>query len=238
MGTRCYTRYYLPMKCMPRLSSGMRFASAIRPTRRSSRTTARPMAHNLMQLWPNAINIVRRPQLREEVRDVLGPQAGVVRILFFDKPPGHSWALPWHKDYTIAVERHGVEGTFTKPTTKAGVPHVIAPFEILDRMLTVRFHLDDMNEDNGPLRVLAGSHRAYHQGQDEKSEIVSVHCRAGDALLMRPLLTHASGHCKGTAGHRRIIHVECAPEPGLPDGYQWHDFIPIEEPPGTISSSS
>ena len=29
-----------------------------------------------------------------------------------------------------------------------------------------------------------------------------------------------------------------APEPGLPDGYQWHDFIPIEEPPGTISSFS
>ena len=85
------------------------------------------------------------------------PRPEWVRILFFDKPPGHSWALPWHKDYTIAVKRHGVEGTFTKPTTKAGVPHVIAPFEILDRMLTVRFHLDDMNEDNGPLRVLLGS---------------------------------------------------------------------------------
>ena len=77
MGTRCYTRYYLPMKCMPRLSSGMRFASAI--DQRGDPRERRPglWARNLMQLWPNAINIVRRPQLREEVRDVLGPQAGV-----------------------------------------------------------------------------------------------------------------------------------------------------------------
>jgi hypothetical protein len=185
-------------------------------------------ARNLLQLWPGAANFIRYPRLREPLRDVLGPASGVVRVLFFDKPPGHSWALPWHKDYTIAVARHGIEGAFSKPTTKAGVPHVIAPFELLNRMLSVRIHLDDMNDENGPLRVLAGSHRAYRQGEDGQSEVAAIHCQAGDVLLMRPLLTHASGHRTITAAHRRIVHLECAPEPGLPDGYEWHDFIPIE----------
>jgi len=46
--------------------------------------------------------------------------------VYFDKPPGHSWALPWHKDYSLAVREHGRAGVFTKPTVKAGVPHVVA----------------------------------------------------------------------------------------------------------------
>ncbi|HYH64656.1 MAG TPA: phytanoyl-CoA dioxygenase family protein, partial [Urbifossiella sp.] len=155
----------------------------------------------------------------------LGPGAGVVRGLFFDKPPGHGWALAWHKDFTVAVRAHGPLGRFRKPTTKAGIPHLEAPTELLSRMLTARVHLDDMSDENGPLRVVPGSHRFDRTAEDEPRPPVVVRCRAGDVLLMRPLLTHASGHSEpGTAMHRRIVHLECAPAGQLADGYEWREF--------------
>jgi ectoine hydroxylase-related dioxygenase (phytanoyl-CoA dioxygenase family) len=177
-------------------------------------------------LWPEVVGLARRPGLFGPLVGLLGPEAGVVRALFFDKPPGHSWALPWHKDYNVAVVEHRSFGVFTKPTRKAGVPHVEAPAALLERMITARIHLDDMTDDNGPLRVIPGSHTSLQEVDDERREPVTIDCRAGDVLLMRPLLTHASGHCAPTTTrHRRIVHLECAPSPVLPDGYEWHDFV-------------
>jgi hypothetical protein len=185
-------------------------------------------ARNLLQLWPSVLELARHSRLRGPLLEVLGPRAGVVRVLFFDKPPGHSWALPWHKDYNIAVAEHGIEDVFTKPTTKAGLPHVMAPAAVLGAMLTARVHLDAVTAENGPLRVIPGSHRHYAMGADEPREPVAIHCRAGEVVLMRPLLTHASGHTKpGANAHRRTVHLECAASPGLPDGYRWHSFHAI-----------
>ena len=185
-------------------------------------------ARNLLDLWPSVVNLVRTPPLTDALGNVLGEGAGVVRVLYFDKPPGHSWALPWHKDYSIAVKAFGPASVFTKPTTKAGVPHLVAPRELLDHMLTIRIHLDDVTDANGPLRVIPGSHVAYQQKYDPTREAETLCCRAGDALLMRPLVTHASGHSKSDAGlHRRIVHLECAPRGDLPDGYEWKWFVPI-----------
>jgi hypothetical protein len=183
-------------------------------------------ARDLLRLWPGVTGLIRESVLAAALGRVLGDQSGLVRGLYFDKPPGHSWALPWHKDYNVAVAEHRSFDVFTKPTKKAGVPHVEAPVELLERMVTLRIHLDDMTDDNGPLRVIPGSHLSLQEGSDEAREPVTIHCRAGDVLLMRPLLTHASGHCSPTtARHRRIVHLECAPSPVPPDGYEWHDFV-------------
>lgn len=180
-------------------------------------------ARNLLRLWPGVAELARRPPLADALLSILGPAGGVVRGLYFDKPPGHSWALPWHKDYTIAVKAHGRPGTFAKPTVKAGVPHVEAPESLLAPMVTARIHLDDMTPENGALRVIPGSHSG-----DERREPLTIRCRAGDVLLMRPLLTHGSGHSDPpTAMHRRVVHLECAPSADLPDGYEWHDFVPL-----------
>jgi len=185
-------------------------------------------ARNLLDLWPQVMELVRKPELRTALADVLGAGAGVVRALYFDKPPGHSWALPWHKDYSLAVQSHGRLDRFTKPTVKAGVPHVVAPKEVLERMITIRVHLDDMTAENGPLRLIPGSHRFYHQKDDAPREAVTLYCRAGDVLFMRPLITHASGHSKTNAGlHRRVVHLECAADAELTDGYAWKWFVPI-----------
>ncbi|MCS6864244.1 MAG: phytanoyl-CoA dioxygenase family protein [Gemmataceae bacterium] len=189
-------------------------------------------ARNILDLWPEVVELLRVPAVGRAISLVLGPTACVVRGLYFDKPPGHSWALPWHKDYTLAVQAHRPSAIVTKPTTKAGVPHVVAPADILERMLTVRIHLDPMTAENGPLRVIPGSHRNYHLADDPPRQPQTILCQAGDVLLMRPLVTHASGHTvNGTILHRRIVHFECAAAFPLPDGITWKWAIPLTPQP-------
>jgi hypothetical protein len=185
-------------------------------------------ARNVLSLWPTAAEVWRRPALLQALAGVLGPRFGLVRVLFFDKPPEQSWALPWHKDLTIAVRDNRLASSrFRKPTRKAGVAHVEAPVEVLRAMLTARVHLDDVSEDNGPLKVIPGSHR---RGKALELGAVAPHtvlATRGDVLLMRPLLAHCSNRSHpGTRRRRRILHLEFAAAPELPDGYAWHTYLP------------
>jgi hypothetical protein len=147
--------------------------------------------------------------------------------LYFDKPPEQSWALPWHKDMTIAVRNNRLPSEhFSKPTLKVGVPHVEAPQWLLENMLTLRLHLDDVTESNGPLKVLPGSHQSGKAAGSGKRIPVTILGGRGDVLAMRPLLSHCSNKSlPGTTLHRRILHYEFSGIPQLPDGYLWHDFV-------------
>lgn len=182
---------------------------------------------NLLRLFGPAKTIWRRSPLLELLRDVLGPDVGLVRALFFDKPPERTWALPWHKDLTIAVKPHAGESTvFSKPTLKAGVPHVEASREVLEAMLTLRIHLDDMTDENGPLQVVPGSHRLGKAPVASYESVRTILGLRGDVLAMRPMLAHRSiSSREGTTQHRRILHLEFTGLPHLPDGFEWHDFI-------------
>ncbi len=164
--------------------------------------------------------------IRALVEPVLGEQALPVRALFFDKTPGANWPVLWHQDLSIAVtEQHSIEG-WGPWSSKAGVPHVQPPVSILEAMLAVRLHLDDCGLDNGPLRVVPGSHRLGRLRRDQvgacRQEIEEVICKApaGAALLLRPLLLHASSPSR-TPSHRRVIHIEFAPNDILPPPLVW-----------------
>jgi ectoine hydroxylase-related dioxygenase (phytanoyl-CoA dioxygenase family) len=183
-------------------------------------------ARNVLTLWPGIADAWRQPALALALAEVLGPRVGLVRTLFFDKPPQQTWALPWHKDLTIAVrDNRRPSALFGKPTRKAGVPHVEAPREVLDQMLTARIHLDDVTEENGPLKVIPGSHHGGKELALDATPPSLVLARRGDVLLMRPLLAHCSGRSHpDTSRHRRVLHLEFAASPELPDGYAWHHF--------------
>jgi hypothetical protein len=152
---------------------------------------------------------------------------GLVRGLFFDKHPERTWSLGWHKDMTIAVQDNSLPSQhFCKPTLKAGVPHVEASADVLRNMLTLRIHLDQVTNDNGPLEVIPRSHFSGKQTVASFESKCTILAEAGDVLAMRPLISHASGSsAPGTRLHRRILHLEFAAHQQLPDGYQWFHFI-------------
>ncbi len=182
-------------------------------------------ARNLIESIPEVTAVWQCDSLVSFLLEQLGDQFGLVRALFFDKPPDRTWALAWHKDTSIAVQDNSIASTFfSRPTTKAGVPHLIASDEVLKQMLTLRIHLDEVTDENGPLRP--GSHVSSTSEGDGLDAAVDVHADSGDVLAMRPLISHSSGASKpGTVRHRRILHLEFAASAQLPDAVQWHAFV-------------
>jgi ectoine hydroxylase-related dioxygenase (phytanoyl-CoA dioxygenase family) len=113
---------------------------------------------------------------------------------------------------------------------KEGVVHVHPPVPVLERMIAARLSLDDCGHYDGALRVLPGTHR---RGRLDAAtirrcarDIPAATCpaAAGDLLLMRPLLLHASSPAARPV-RRRVLHVEFAREP-LPPGLEWLPVSP------------
>lgn len=183
---------------------------------------------DLLRAVPAVQALARSAAVRGLVEPILGRKCFAVRGILFDKTPDANWKVVWHQDLTIAVRaRRNAEG-FGPWSVKAGVPHVQPPVDLLERMLTVRLHLDDCTAENGPLRVIPGSH---HIGRLGAADIARLRAQtatvcpvpSGGALLMRPLLLHASSASESPR-HRRIVHLEYATDE-LPNGLEWHDRI-------------
>lgn len=176
---------------------------------------------NLLEVVPECASLAEWPG----VRNLAGPSHRPVRAIFFDKISGANWKVPWHQDLTISVrERRDVPG-FGPWSVKEGALHVQAPTGILERMVAVRLHLDDCPDTNGALRVLPGTHKLGRLPAAEVTRIaagqtgLACSVNAGDAVLMRPLLLHASSPSQ-TVEHRRVIHIEYAGIE-LPGGLEW-----------------
>lgn len=186
-------------------------------------------ARNVLELWPAVAEAWRTPRLMAFLGRILGPSCGLVRVLYFDKPPEKSWALPFHKDIHIAAVPPLTQSSRYSPMRlKAGVPHVEPPVEVLESMLTLRIHLDDATPENGPLEVIPGSHASGKHEPSAARPAVTVYATAGDVLAMRPLILHASSHsAPGTVRHRRILHLEFSAQRDLPDGYAWRWFYAV-----------
>jgi ectoine hydroxylase-related dioxygenase (phytanoyl-CoA dioxygenase family) len=167
--------------------------------------------------------------LRRLVEPHLGVGCVAVNATLFDKAAGRNWKVPYHQDVTIRVkERRDVPG-FETWWEKDGVPHCWPPAAVLERMLAVRLHLDDCGPANGPLRVLPGSHAAGVLSAADidawRQRVPEVVCTVdrGGAVLMRPLLLHASSAAEVPA-RRRVLHVEYAAAE-LPGGLRWWDAV-------------
>ncbi len=100
--------------------------------------------------------------------------------------------MPWHQDLTIAVKEKCETAGFSAWTRKAEIQHVQPPIEILEKMLTLRFHLDDADESNGALKIIPKSHKSGRLSPEEikfrrqanETRVCSV--KKGDCLIMRP----------------------------------------------------
>jgi len=185
----------------------------------------RANVRNVLAVSPCARELLCASRVFELAGEFLGCEPVLTRAILFDKKPGANWAVGWHQDVTIAVARKLDVVGFSGWSVKEQVTHVQPPVEILERLLTIRLHLDDCMEGNGPLQVLPGSHRQGRLseeqiGQWSKGQPKTCVVAAGAALLMRPLLLHRSSPATAPL-HRRVLHLEFARDP-LPQGLEWN----------------
>ena len=180
---------------------------------------------NLLEVSPVIRELASSIALRNLVEPVLGLGAFPVRGILFDKIPKANWKVPWHQDVTIAVQEKIETKEFGPWSPKAGVLHVQPPASVLENMLSVRIHLDDCGETNGALKVIPASHLRGRLSDDEVQHIRETQSHhtcevnAGGALLMRPLLLHASSPSTMPL-HRRVVHIDYAASL-LPNGLRW-----------------
>jgi hypothetical protein len=155
----------------------------------------------------------------------LGNDALSVRAILFDKQPGANWALGWHQDRTIAVRKRIEVPGFGPWSRKSGIDHVEPPFEYIERMITLRAHLDVCGSDNAPLLIIPGSHRLGRlaikdiEGVVARSKPVACLADAGDIWVYASAILHAS-NAASSPTHRRVLHVDYS-NAQLPNGLEW-----------------
>lgn len=176
---------------------------------------------------PAVAKLARSEEIMKLVCPHLPDEPLPVRAIYFDKTPDTNWQVTWHQDLTLALRTRLEAPGFGPWSVKDGVPHVQPPIELLERMLTVRLHVDDADEDSGALKALPASHRNGRLSATDIRKMrecgpeVICSVAAGDALLMRPLLLHSSSRSR-MPRHRRVLHIEFAAF-DLPAGLQWNE---------------
>jgi hypothetical protein len=145
----------------------------------------------------------------------LGGRARPVRATLFDKSADANWLVGWHQDTALPLRGRSVAGGWGPWSQKAGVDYAHAPASALRQVIALRVHLDDCGADNGPLRVLPGTHQLGVMSDAQlrlcAARISPVPCcaGAGGVIAMRPLLVHASSKAVSPAP-RRVLHLEYA----------------------------
>ncbi|RZJ04038.1 MAG: phytanoyl-CoA dioxygenase [Rubrivivax sp.] len=149
-----------------------------------------------------------------------------VQCTLFEKSADCNWLVTPHQDLAIPVAERIEHEAMHAWSVKGGRHFVLAPAELLSQLLAVRLHVDDAAVADGGLRFVPRSHL---DGVLDDADVprwkaageVAVDARAGDALLMRPLVLHASSKATNASGRRRVLHFLFGPA-RLPFGVRWH----------------
>ncbi|MES2743704.1 MAG: phytanoyl-CoA dioxygenase family protein [Pseudomonadota bacterium] len=156
---------------------------------------------------------------------LLPPDAAAVQCTYFEKSAQQNWLVPLHQDLSIAVAHKVAHPGLRGWSEKEGCLFVQPPDAVLAQLVAVRLHIDHCSADDGPLRVVPCSHQ---HGRLSEEDAVRTRAAAGEsacvvasggALIMRPLLLHASSKSRGT-GRRRVLHFVFGPR-ALPFGLRW-----------------
>ena len=173
---------------------------------------------------PAVTALAQDTRLMEIARETLGGAAFPFRATLFDKSPTANWLVVWHQDTALPLQERREAPGWGPWSVKDGVIYAHAPENALNQVLALRVHLDDSTAENGPLRVLPGTHtlgvltdEALH---DLSTQIAAVDCVVpqGGVLAMRPLIVHASSKSQ-VENPRRVLHIEYAASPLIADGF-------------------
>lgn len=196
--------------------------AALQPLRRAGAGSRRLLAA------PWCRELALRLKRDARIRNLLPPDALAVQCTLFDKSAVRNWLVALHQDLSVPVERRTDSSECGGWSSKENMLFVQPPAWFLARCVALRLHIDPCGPDNGPLRVVPGSHR---DGRLSDAQAVECHRLRGEAscelpcgavLAMRPLL-HASSKTSA-AGPRRVLHYLFVPS-SPPCGLRWAEAV-------------
>lgn len=175
--------------------------------------------------YPAVTEIAQDPRLLNVTRSILGSGAVPFRATLFDKSPQSNWLVVWHQDTALPLRTKRETRGWGPWSVKDGVTYAHAPASALSHVLALRVHLDDSRAENGPLRVLPGTHglgvlsdEVIHQLAAQVLAIDCLVARRG-VVVMRPLIVHASSKSRSEMA-RRVLHIEYAASRVFDDGLE------------------
>ncbi|HTE15602.1 MAG TPA: phytanoyl-CoA dioxygenase family protein [Burkholderiales bacterium] len=177
----------------------------------------------LRSAWCAALarDLLNRPELAA----IMPPAPVAVQCTLFEKSPSQNWLVALHQDVTIPVAKRVNHPTLQGWSRKEGSLFVQPPVSVLEELVAVRIQLDDCEGVEGVLRVVTKSHvygRLEHEAayalRDRTGETLCPVPRGG-ALVMRPLLLHASSKLSAPVT-RRVLHFLYGSS-HLPLGLDW-----------------
>jgi Phytanoyl-CoA dioxygenase (PhyH) len=152
-----------------------------------------------------------------------------IQCTYFHKSPARNWLVSLHQDLSIPVQDRVPGSPCTAWSQKEGTWFCQPPVELLSQLVAIRVHLDDSTTENGPLRVVPGSHRlgriSSREATEHRRRLGEVRCTVSrrGTLAMRPLLLHASSK-SSVDSPRRVLHFVFGP-PKLPWGLRWRHAV-------------
>lgn len=152
-----------------------------------------------------------------------------IQCTLFEKSADRNWLVGLHQDLSVPVAATCVDEGWPGYSVKGGSTFVRAPGDLLADLIAVRVHLDDCGEEDGPLGVVPGSHvfgpleAQTSLGLRDALGMVRCVAAAGDVLVMRPALLHASSKARGDS-RRRVLHFLYAPG-RVASGLMWASAV-------------
>jgi hypothetical protein len=181
----------------------------------------------LVNTWCQELAI--RLRSNDRLAPFLPEDAVAVQCTVFDKDPDKNWLVPLHQDRSIPVREKVESAGLSGWSEKEGDIFVQPPSSVIEQLTAVRVHIDSCPVHSGALRVVPGSHRRgllTAQGADDcraRAGEVVIPASQGEALIMKPLILHASSKTSSGA-RRRVLHFVFGPRT-LPLGLEWRHAI-------------
>lgn len=173
--------------------------------------------------WVQAL--ARRLRADPAIAELVSPDAACTQCTLFAKSSAQNWLVPLHQDLSIPITARVNSSEVAGWSRKEGVLYAQPPASVLATLVAVRLQLDPLAPSDGALRVVPQSHARGRLSDPDiialRAEFGEVICSVprGAALVMRPLLLHASS--KLSAGAlRRVLHFVFGPRE-LPLGLRW-----------------
>lgn len=173
----------------------------------------------------HVVRVARDGRMMRLAQQLLGPKAFPFRATLFEKLSDANWLVGWHQDTALPLRGRREVSGWGPWSLKDGVNYAHAPPAALAKILALRVHLDDSMLENGPLRILPGTHTRGVLSDAEISVIsnrtTSIDClmTLGGVVAMKPLVIHSSSKSQSLKS-RRVLHIEYSGATDMGDGLE------------------